>query len=135
MQVIRLMCEFLVDHLTAGGWVRTRSIANMEHITYEQAQAKVLEYVKANWGFPFGTPHVGDDGWEDHDGYLVPYGAKEFLVDEDLAYGILNDMCLIVNKHTGLIEEHNVSLILDRINAMTPVTPPRETSPLHASEA
>jgi len=93
----------------------------MDFLTYEEAKAKVLAHIVARWGTTPGTPHVGDDGWEDDAGFLVPYGAREFLVDGDDDFSLFNDVSLIVNRYTTLVEVHNTSQILERINSMTAV--------------
>lgn len=93
---------------------------DMKVTSFAQAREIALEYLRATWGGP-GTPWTSQLGLEDDEGYLVQYGAKEFLVDGDPAFQIMESSCLLVDRHVGLVEHQNVNVIFDRIDAMTRV--------------
>lgn len=90
-------------------------------LTYADARAAALAYVTERWGDGEGTPYAGADGLEDMSAYLVPYGAKEYLVDGDLGYRITNNVVLLVDKDTGEVRPRIASEVLARIDAMREV--------------
>ncbi len=93
----------------------------IDEINAEGARAIVSEFLTKRWGETEGTLYVGHV-WEDEDGFLVEWGAREYLVDGDVDYVILSNLALIVNRWTGLVEEHVASEIWRRVAAMKPLT-------------
>ena len=91
-------------------------------LTYADAMAIVDANYRPLWGGSFGTFYVSPEGEEDDEAFLVPWGAREYLVDDDLNYLLINNTVTLVMKATGEIEQHNTPLIFDRLNAMRPVT-------------
>lgn len=90
-------------------------------MTAEKAKAAVLDFVTSWWGDGAGTPHVGDV-WEDEDGFLVEWGAREYLVDHNEDYRINSNLSLIVNRWTGIVDQYVTSDILERIDKMVEST-------------
>ncbi len=89
-------------------------------IDFEDARAAVEADVRPRWAGP-GALMVADDGFEDADAFLVVYGAREWLVDEDLSFLLTDPPIPLVSKETGEITWTTYLADADRIDAMTPV--------------
>lgn len=90
-------------------------------MNYAEARAAVAETLGPRWDAP-GTFYAAVSGFEDARGYLVPCGAREWLVDRDRAFLVLDDRIVFVDKTTGDITESSYMLEMDRVDRMRPVT-------------
>lgn len=70
-------------------------------ITYAEAAELVFEALKEGW--EYGSLFVDPDGYENEELYLVPYGAREFLVEGDELFMIDGAPVALVNKFTSEI--------------------------------
>ena len=70
-------------------------------ITYSEAAELVFEALKDDW--EYGSLFVDPEGFENEELYLVPYGAKEFLVEGDELFVIEGAPVALVNKFTSEI--------------------------------
>lgn len=88
--------------------------------TYQAARAAVEREIGPLWGDTPGTFHVAADGFEDADAYMVPWGAREWLVDGDRAFILLNGAVTFVDKVTGFVQIDTMSTNTERVERMTP---------------
>lgn len=93
----------------------------METITYDRARQLVLERITAQWRETPGTPWAAAEGLADDQSILVPWGAKEFLVDGRDEYALATNLAFIVDRVTGVVEPLVVSDNLGRFLAMEPI--------------
>ena len=70
-------------------------------ITYAEAAELVFEALKDDW--EYGSLFVDPEGFENEELYLVPYGAREFLVEGDELFVIDGAPVALVNKFTSEI--------------------------------
>ena len=77
-------------------------------ISYKEAAQIVTKELGPKW--EFGTFYVESKGYETDEVFMVPYGAKEFLVDDDDDFIVTNSPVALVNKETG---ELNLVVYLD----------------------
>ena len=70
-------------------------------ITYAEAAELVFESLKHDW--EYGSLFVDPEGYENEELYLVPYGAREFLVEGDELFVIDGAPVALVNKFTSEI--------------------------------
>lgn len=89
--------------------------------TYAEAREVVEQEIAPLWGDTPGTFYVADEGYEDATSYFVPWGAREWIVDGDPEFVLLNNAATFVDKTTGFVEMTNYSVERERIDAMTPV--------------
>lgn len=71
-------------------------------ITYEEAVEIFTADQEPKWDGP-GTFYVEMEGWENEEFYLIPYGPKEYIVDEDNTFEVTDLPTGLVNKVTGEI--------------------------------
>jgi hypothetical protein len=90
--------------------------------TYADAMGVVRAEIAPLWGDTRGTFYVSPDGYEDATSYFVPWGAREWLVDHDPSYILLNGSATFVDKITGFVEVTTYIAEIDRIEAMEAVT-------------
>lgn len=88
--------------------------------TYEQARDIVAANLGPEWDDSAGTFHVATQGYEDPMGYLVPVGAREFLVDGDESKALVNDLAVFVSRWTGEMFLESASEWRERIAEMDP---------------
>jgi hypothetical protein len=89
-------------------------------ITYAEA----LEAVELLVGFDWqeaGTFYADPAGYEDAKGYLVPIGAREWLVERKRDFIVHDDRVIFVAKDDGEITESSYMLEMARIDRMRPV--------------
>ncbi|MFV0374578.1 hypothetical protein [Microbacterium sp.] len=89
--------------------------------SYEAARTAVAVELGPLWGDTPGTFHVAEDGLEDSEGYLVPWGAREWLVDGDPAFTVLGGAITFVDKATGRVRVGIRVNHAKRIATMSPV--------------
>lgn len=89
-------------------------------VTFDEARRIVA--ADAGPGWPKGTFMVDEAGFEDDEFYLVVYGARESIVDMDLAYTVMDQPVALVNKETGELVYETFLEHMDRFSAMTPVS-------------
>lgn len=77
-------------------------------ISYREATEIVTKELEPKW--EFGTFYVEPKGYENDEVFMVPYGAKEFLVDDDDEFMVTDSPVALVNKETG---ELNLVVYLD----------------------
>lgn len=66
---------------------------------------------------------VAPYGWEDDDHFVVLVGAKQWLVNGNPNYSDPDDdRCILVNKNSGAVEEHDPQDIRDKLDKMTPIS-------------
>lgn len=69
-------------------------------ITYKQAVDIFTTEQEPKWDGP-GTFYVDMDGYENEDFYLIPYGPREYIVDDDPLFEVTDLPTGLVNKTTG----------------------------------
>lgn len=74
------------------------------------------------WPQDAGTLVVLPDGYEDDQAWHVVVGAREWLVDQDPDYVLLDAPAWLVSKSTGRLELATVVEVLDRLERMRPVS-------------
>ena len=89
--------------------------------TYDEARAAVERELAPLWGDTRGTFYVAPEGYEDATSFFVPWGAREWLVDGDPSYVLLNGAATFVDKVTGFVEMTTAASEMPRIQAMSPV--------------
>jgi len=89
-------------------------------LTYGQAVELVREDVAPRWD-AHGSLYVAPNGFESDSEFLVPVGAREWLVGNDAAFALISDTAVFVNKQTGLIITRSVHEHLDLIDSMRAV--------------
>lgn len=95
----------------------------MSGLSYADAMAAIRAEFEPAWVPSEGTFYVSPDGRADATHYAVPFGAREWLVDEDPAFAPdLNDETTLVRRDTGQLESVNISQAWDKLEAMRPVT-------------
>ena len=70
-------------------------------ITFEQAQAIVAAELLPDWNSNLATFHVADWGWQTDEYWMVPAGPREWLVEFEIGFMILDDEMYLVDKKTG----------------------------------
>lgn len=95
----------------------------MADLTYADAVAAVRKVREKDWpGTPGGNLAVGGpDGMEDVLDYLVPWGARECLVDGDQTYLLCNGLVTFVDKRTGWVRDEMMPEQFAKVDLMTPV--------------
>lgn len=88
--------------------------------TYQAARDAVAAELGPLWGETPGTFYVADEGFEDADSYMVPWGAREWLVDDDPAFVLLNGAVTFVDKASGFVSLDTMVTNLARVDRMTP---------------
>jgi hypothetical protein len=88
--------------------------------TYEEAVEVVRREIAPLWGDTQGTFFVSPNGFEDETSFYVPWGAREWLVDNDPQFLLLNNAATFVDKITGFVELTTASVEMSRIEAMSP---------------
>ena len=89
--------------------------------TYEQAREAVRAEIEPLWGETRGTFYVAPEGYEDRHAFYVPWGAREWMVDSDPEFVLLNNAATFVDKATGFVSLTTYSTEAARIAAMQPV--------------
>lgn len=87
--------------------------------TYQAAHEAVEREIGPLWGDTPGTFHVAAEGFEDADAYMVPWGAREWLVDGDTGFILLNGAVTFVDKMSGFVSIDTMVTNLQRIERMT----------------
>jgi hypothetical protein len=90
-------------------------------LTFDDARRVIEEHLRAHPPGISGTLYVSPEGFEDETHYLPVWGAREFLVDGQDAYGRWDSRVLFVDKQSGEVTEDIQTLAFDKIDAMTPV--------------
>jgi hypothetical protein len=90
-------------------------------ISFEQARDRLLTSLIPVWEDTPGIPYVADHGLEDDDWFQIDFGAREYLVDGDEDFMIMNNMVAFINKDTGIIESYMTPEVFDRLDKMKPV--------------
>lgn len=88
-------------------------------IDYEQARARVAAEVGPKWDRP-GTFDTSPQGLADSDGYVVPFGAREWLAGRDSDFVVADDRTALVDRQTGAVIVTTRLLVMDRIAGMEP---------------
>lgn len=88
-------------------------------ITYNDAIQILTDSVAPGWDI--GTFYVEPNGYENADSFMLPYGAKEWLVDDNEEFLLMDLDVAIVNKNTGALEFIDVLSNLDYIEAFTAI--------------
>jgi hypothetical protein len=90
-------------------------------IHFSDAVAAVYALRQQNWRGTIGTLHVSTNGLEDDDDFLVVWGAREWLVEGNPSYELLNNTATLVSKETGEVRDVPATSIFDKVDGMTPV--------------
>lgn len=69
-------------------------------ITYQEAVDIFTTDQEPKWDGP-GTFYVEMDGYENEDFYLIPYGPREYILDDDPLFEVTDLPTGLVNKITG----------------------------------
>jgi hypothetical protein len=91
-------------------------------VTFEEARRRVEADMRKHWQSSQGTLVVLPDGFEDTDGWHILAGAREYLVDDNPDFALLNSPAIVVSKKTGEIERLVVLESFDRLQQMRPVS-------------
>jgi hypothetical protein len=70
-------------------------------ISFKEAQTIVSSQLKSKWNSIGGTFHVADWGSENEKYWQIPVGAREFLVEGDLDFQIIDDQIYLIEKQSG----------------------------------
>ncbi|MEU9605671.1 hypothetical protein [Streptomyces sp. NPDC048057] len=68
-----------------------------------------------------GALHIAPEWYEDATDYLPAWGAREFFVDGQAAYGRVDNTAIFIDKRTGTVRADLFTPNFDKIRAMTPV--------------
>lgn len=68
-------------------------------ISYMEATEIVTKELADSWDT--GTFYVDPQGFENDEVFMVPHGAKEWLVDNDDSFLVSDSFVALVNKETG----------------------------------
>lgn len=88
-------------------------------LSYKEAMDIVAKEFKNDW--QYGIFYADPDGYENSKFFLVPYGAKEFFVDNNEDFFLQDLPVALVDKKTGNLELRPVIESLDLINSLNPV--------------
>lgn len=88
--------------------------------TYAEARAIVDRELRPQWGDTAGTFYVDEQGFEDDTSYFVPWGAREWLVENDPSYVLINGAATFVDKATGAVVLEPMVACLERVDRMAP---------------
>ena len=91
-------------------------------VTFSDARAAVQRLRKADWAGTAGELFVSPEGLEDAADFCVSWGAREFLVDDDSDFMLLNNVVTFVSKATGEPRDEPVTAHLEKLGRMTPVS-------------
>lgn len=89
-------------------------------INFEQARPIVAANLLPTWDPIQGEFYVAQWGWESPEFWVLPTGAKEWLVDEDENFRIDNDALYLVNKKTGEYLETSAQENLEFLMSLEP---------------
>ena len=96
-------------------------------LTFQQAREAVALHIVPRWpGLEAGRPFVADWGSQDETHWEVIAGAKEYLVDGDQSFVMMDLPVFLVDKRTGDVEEVPFLEALGRLERMEPVGSPPE---------
>lgn len=90
-------------------------------VTFEEARRIVFGALRPEWKRSQGTLVTLPAGYEDDTHWHVIAGARQWLVDRDDNFSIMDAPVLLVNKKTGTVERLSVLEDADRLRRMTPV--------------
>lgn len=90
-------------------------------VTFDEARRVVYEDMRRTWKRSQGTLVTLPGGYEDDTHWQVVAGAKQWLVDRDSAFQLMDAPAILVNKRTGNITRLTVLDNFKRLNEMTPV--------------
>lgn len=90
-------------------------------LSFDDARRVIENHLRAHPPGISGTLYVSPEGFEDDTHYLPVWGAREFLVDGQDAYGRWDSRVLFVDKQTGEVTEDVQPLAFRKIKAMAPV--------------
>ena len=71
-------------------------------ITYQEAISIFTTDQEPKWDRP-GTFYVDLKGYENEDFYLIPYGPKEYILDDNPLFEVTDGPTGLVSKTTGEI--------------------------------
>lgn len=71
-------------------------------ISYMEATEIVTRQLADSW--EPGTFYVDPEGFENNELFMVPYGAREFLVNDDETFLVMDSPIALVNKETGELD-------------------------------
>lgn len=84
-------------------------------ISFDEARIIVVSELKPLWNSIGGTFYVAEWGSENKKYWQVPAGAKEFFVDGNFDFQIIDDQVYLVEKETGqfttIIAYKNLNLL------------------------
>lgn len=89
-------------------------------LTYSEAVELVREQILPRWDAD-GEFHVSSSGFEDDEAFMVPWGAREWLVDGDRSFMLLSGSMTFVDKETYEVADRFAVEMLDRVDKMTAV--------------
>ncbi len=89
-------------------------------ISFEDARAIVSAKLLPTWNPLEGTFYVADWGWENDEFFSLAVGAREFLVDGDEDFRVVDDLIYLVEKKTGRYIETVAYENLDLLDSLTP---------------
>ncbi|MEU5979108.1 hypothetical protein [Streptomyces sp. NPDC047315] len=79
-----------------------------------------------------GELYIAPEWYEDAVDYLPSWGAREFFLDGQAAYGRVDNTAIFIDKSTGAVRADLFTPNFGKIEAMTPVTVPADESRLIA---
>jgi len=90
-------------------------------VSFTEAREAVEDLRVSDWSGTWGTLYVSPDGFADEDDYLVVWGPREYIVDDNPYFILLNNTATFVDRQTGEVRDVPYALHLDKIDAMAPV--------------
>lgn len=72
-------------------------------ITFDAARTAVEQALAPLWNADDGTLHISESGLEDDLGFMVEWGAREWLVDGDPRHIVANNVVTFVSRFTGVV--------------------------------
>lgn len=90
--------------------------------TFKDALRLVADVVGEDWPkLGMGTMYVDPNGYEDATTWAINVGSREFLVDGDPRWQLMDPPLVLVDKRTGEVNITQYLLVADQIDKMTPV--------------
>ncbi|MFH8616121.1 hypothetical protein ACH4E8_13750 [Streptomyces sp. NPDC017979] len=93
-------------------------------LTPDEARNLLVTYFAEHPPPIAGELHIAPEWYEDATDYLPAWGAREFFVDGQAAYGRVDNTAIFIDKRTGAVRADLFTPNFDKIRAMTPVIVP-----------
>jgi hypothetical protein len=91
-------------------------------ISFADAVHTVQTRLLATWGGTYGTPYAAPTGLRDADDYLVSWGAREWLVEGNADYMLMNGVVTFVSIETGEPRDELMILNFEKVAGMSAIS-------------